>query len=125
MNLWQVSFRKVAVSYIFLLRHWHTEYPFFLHFLDVFVKIFVLFFGTNEKFRIFVLLLEEKESIRSVLGIIQSSGNPQFHNDNKDNTKTLHGLLYLCICCLSNMYAYRRGALCIARLSSMGILLNR
>ena len=57
MNLWQVSFRKVAVSYIFLLRHWHTEYPFFLHFLDVFVKIFVLFFGTNEKFRIFVLLL--------------------------------------------------------------------
>ena len=83
MNLWQVSFRKVAVSYIFLLRHWHTEYPFFLHFLDVFVKIFVLFFGTNEKFRIFVLLLEEKGSIRSVLGIIQSSGNPQFHNDNK------------------------------------------
>jgi len=54
-----------------------------LHFLDVFVKIFVPFFGTNEKFRIFVLLLEEKESIRSVLGIIQSSGNPQFHNDNK------------------------------------------
>lgn len=83
------------ILFHFLTQHFVMKYPYFLHFLALSMKIIVLFFGANEKIRIFVLLLEEKESIRSVLGIIRSSGNPQFHNDNKDNTKTLHGLSYM------------------------------
>lgn len=46
------------------------------------MKIIVQLFAINENFCIFVLLLEER-SIRSVLGIIRGSENPQFRNDNK------------------------------------------